>query len=264
MNQRLFLSCTCFLILVSLVAVPVLAATVLCPSSCSCLLPADAKKMGYPGYCQGKQAVCGYDLQKNEKYCYSKPVTTTPVPVTCPSGCSCYTLEDGKEQGVGLCNNTMTLCGYSKTQQKMYCHKSPVTVTTTTPVPVSCPSGCSCYTLEDGKQKGIGLCNNQMTLCGYSQTQQKMYCHKSPVTVTTTTPSRLHARPHARASRSRTASRRGTSSAAESRPSAGTAEPAAHVLPQKPVTVITVPVVNITRGERIACSPGARSSRAGG
>jgi hypothetical protein len=187
-KKHFLLSCICFLILVSLLAVPVLAATVLCPSSCSCLLPADAKKMGYPGYCQGKQAVCGYDLQKNEKYCYTKPVTTTTVPVSCPSGCSCYTLKDGKEQGFGLCSNTMTLCGYSQTQQKMYCHKSPVAVTTTTPVPVSCPSGCSCDTLEDGKQKGIGLCNNLMTLCGYSQTQQKKYCHKSPVTVTTTTP----------------------------------------------------------------------------
>jgi hypothetical protein len=65
-NQRLFLSLACFLLLVSLVAVPVLAATVTCPASCSCLLPAEAKKLGYPGYCQGKQAVCGYDTQKNE------------------------------------------------------------------------------------------------------------------------------------------------------------------------------------------------------
>jgi hypothetical protein len=190
-NQCLFFSGICILILVSLLAFPALAATVLCPSSCSCLLPAEAQKMGYKTFCGGYKQVCAVDSQKNEKYCYEKPVivtTTTQVPVSCPSGCSCYTLEDGKQRSLTLCNNQMTLCGYSKTQQKMYCHKSLVTVTTTTPVPVSCPSGCSCYTLEDGKQRSLALCNNQMTLCGYSKTQQKMYCHKSPVTVTTTTP----------------------------------------------------------------------------
>lgn len=79
MNQRLFLCLACLLLLISLVAVPVLAATVTCPASCSCLLPAEAKKLGYPGYCQGKQAVCGYDTQKNEKFCYEKPTTTTIV-----------------------------------------------------------------------------------------------------------------------------------------------------------------------------------------
>jgi hypothetical protein len=191
-NQRQLLSIVSFLILASLLAGPALAATVTCPSTCSCLLPAEAQKMGYKTFCSGLKEVCAYDTQKNEKYCYTKPVTvtttTTPLPVSCPTGCSCFTPEDGKQQGLGLCNNQMTLCGYSSTQQKMYCHRDAVTVTTTTPVPVSCPSGCSCYTLEDGKQQGLGLCNNQMTLCGYSQTQQKMYCHKSPVTVTTTTP----------------------------------------------------------------------------
>jgi subtilase family serine protease len=138
-NQRLFKSCLCFFLLVSLVAVPVLAATITCPSSCSCLLPAEAKKMGYPGYCGGKQMICGYDSFKNEKYCYTKPVTTTtvPIPVTCPSGCSCYTLEDGKMNGYSLCGGKLTLCGYSANQQPKYCHQLPVTVTTTTPVPSS-------------------------------------------------------------------------------------------------------------------------------
>ena len=72
--------------------------------------------MGYPGYCGGKQQVCGYDSAEEREVLLHKTgtiTTTTPVPVSCPSGCSCYTLEDGKQQGLGLCGNKMTLCGYS-------------------------------------------------------------------------------------------------------------------------------------------------------
>jgi hypothetical protein len=58
-KKHLFLSVICFLLLVLLVAVPALAATVTCPSSCSCLLPAEAKNLGYSGYCSDKQQVCG-------------------------------------------------------------------------------------------------------------------------------------------------------------------------------------------------------------
>ena len=189
MNQRLFLSCICILFLVTLLAAPAGAAFVTCPSSCSCLLPAEAQKMGYKTYCSGIKKVCAIDSQKNEKYCYTKPVsvttTTAAIPVSCPSGCSCFTLEDGKQKGLGLCNNQMTLCGYSQTQQKMYCHNSPVSVTTTTPVPAACPSSCSCFTLESGKQMGYQLCGGKQTLCGYGTNQQSMYCHEKPVTVIT-------------------------------------------------------------------------------
>jgi hypothetical protein len=70
-NTRVILSCLCLLLLLLLLAAPpALAATATCPDTCSCLLPAEAKKLEYPGYCQGKQAVCGYDTLKNEKYCY--------------------------------------------------------------------------------------------------------------------------------------------------------------------------------------------------
>jgi hypothetical protein len=64
-KQNLLLSGLVFLVLVSLLAVPALAA-VTCPSSCSCLLPAEAKKMGYPGYCSGKQQVCGAEGLQNK------------------------------------------------------------------------------------------------------------------------------------------------------------------------------------------------------
>lgn len=156
MKKHLSLPVICFLLLVLLVAVPALAATVTCPSSCSCLLPAEAKNLGYSGYCGDKQQVCGYDMQKNEKYCYTKPVkittirtvivtvrpfvttTTTPapVPVTCPSGCSCFTLEEGKKNGYSLCGGKQILCGYDTTRQPQYCHQPPVSVTTTTTISV--------------------------------------------------------------------------------------------------------------------------------
>ena len=153
MKKHLFLSAICFLLLVLLVAVPALAVTVTCPSSCSCLLPAEAKNLGYTGSCDDKQQVCGYDLQKNEKYCYTKPVTITtlrqpivtprpfitttaplPVPITCPSGCSCFTLEEGRKNGYSLCGGKQILCGYDANQQPQYCYQLPMTLTTTTTI----------------------------------------------------------------------------------------------------------------------------------
>ncbi len=203
MKKCWFLPCTCFLVLV-LLLFPAALADVTCPSSCSCLLPAEAKKLGFPGYCGGKQQVCAMDALKNEKYCYTRPVTTTtvvpqlivtvhaftatttnaPVPVSCPPGCSCDTLADGKQRGMSLCGGTMTLCGYAANQQPQYCHQKTVSVITTTPAPVpaACPSGCSCITPEDGKLRGMPLCGGTMTLCGYAANQQPQYCHRKPVT----------------------------------------------------------------------------------
>jgi hypothetical protein len=191
------------LFFVPIIASPVLAAMVTCPSDCSCLLPAEAKKLGYPGYCGGKQQLCGYDTQKNEKYCYEKKTTTTAVPpvivpvkpvvtttvttalvpVTCPSGCSCNTLDEGTKGGLSLCGGRQTLCGYSQTQVPQYCHQQPVTVTTTTPVLSPCPSGCSCILPEDGKKQGYLPCGGNQTLCGYGTNQQQKYCFQPPATV---------------------------------------------------------------------------------
>jgi len=158
-KKHIFLSFLCLLFLLSLATVPALAATVLCPSGCSCLLPAEAAKINTPGLCGGKQMVCGGDA-KNEKYCYERPVPTTtvvpliivtgyqlftttpaaaPVPAACPAGCSCYTLEDGKKNALPLCGGTQILCGYTPNKQPKYCHGTPVTVTTTATVPVEQP-----------------------------------------------------------------------------------------------------------------------------
>lgn len=146
------ISCICLLLLVSLAAVPVLAATISCPSSCSCFLPAEAKKLGSPGYCSGKQTVCDYDLLKNEKYCYEKPgtlaapqliitayqvKTTTPatVPVQkCPSGCTCLSAADGKGKGLSSCGGKLVLCG-SVSGTPLYCFALPATKPTTITTP---------------------------------------------------------------------------------------------------------------------------------
>lgn len=189
----------------SFLAAPVLAATVTCPSSCSCLLPADAKKAGYTGYCGGKQAICGYDAQQNEKYCYEKTTTTTtttkpvvtttattaPVPVTCASGCSCYTADDGKANGLPLCGGTQILCGYSPAQQPMYCHAVPATTTavtptvTQTPVTASCQSPCVCTDAEKAKAAGYVPCGAVQEPCLYTADQTPLYCF-GPAAVTVT------------------------------------------------------------------------------
>jgi len=57
-NNRVILSVSCWILLFLLLSVPALAATVACPSSCSCLLPAEAKKLGSANYCGGKQNIC--------------------------------------------------------------------------------------------------------------------------------------------------------------------------------------------------------------
>jgi hypothetical protein len=208
--------------------------------------------MGYPGYCGGKQQVCAMDAQKNEKYCYTKPVTVTtitPVPVSCPSSCSCYSLEDGKQLGLGLCGNKMTLCGYGANQQPKYCHQKPVTVTTTTPVPGTCPSSCSCYSLEDGKQQGLGLCGNKLTLCGYGTNQQPKYCHQQPLAVTTTTAAPAACPSSCSCYSLEDGKQLGYSLCGGKQTLCGFgANQQPKYCQEKPVTVVTLPVVSITRG----------------
>jgi hypothetical protein len=52
-----------------------------CPASCSCLLPAEATKADYT-LCGGKQVVCAYDQNQNQKYCYQPGGTTSPTTMT--------------------------------------------------------------------------------------------------------------------------------------------------------------------------------------
>jgi hypothetical protein len=209
-KKHILLSCTCLLLLVSLLTVPVLAATtVTCPSSCSCLLPAEAKKMGYPGYCGGKQQVCGAEGLQN-KYCYEKPataavpqlivtarqfVTTTPttLPATpCPSTCTC--IPEEKAQGAAtpltLCGGTKTYCGSTAAGVKQYCYLLPITVTTTTPVttqpttlpgPVEpCAAGCRCLAPDKADPSGYKRCSSSAPACSYDPLGRAMYCYAVP------------------------------------------------------------------------------------
>jgi hypothetical protein len=202
-KKYVMLSCICLLLLVSLIAVPALAATVTCPSSCSCLLPAEAKKMEYPGYCNGKQAVCGNDTLKNEKYCYTKPVTpttvpqliiaakpvvsttptTAPVPAICPVTCTC--IPDEKAQGAAnpmpLCGKTKTYCGSTASGEKEFCYLLPATVSTTPttmPGPVeSCATGCSCLAPDKADAIGLERCSGSSATCGYDPLGRPMNCY---------------------------------------------------------------------------------------
>lgn len=144
MNQRLILSGIALLILVLLLAGPALAATMTCPSSCSCLLPAEAAKINTPGLCGGKQTVCGSDGKTN-KYCYLKPVTTTtvvpqiivtgfqvftptttvPAFVKCGPGCDCEYEPWGEKYNLTLCNGRQSLCGMDPHGVRMYCYVQP-------------------------------------------------------------------------------------------------------------------------------------------
>jgi hypothetical protein len=171
---------------------PVLAATAVeCPSTCSCLLPAKAKELGYATYCYGKEMQCNDD-PKNPMYCYEKPTTTTktvtPTPVVypeCSSGCLCIREDDAKVKGLVTCDGKKTLCGYDKDQTPLYCFGQP-----TTPVPVyaTCSAGCSCLNAADAKANGYTTyCGGKQLLCGGTQ-QNPQYCYEKPATTADNTP----------------------------------------------------------------------------
>lgn len=150
MNKHIFLSCSALLLLVSLAAAPVLAATVTCPSDCSCLLPAEAAKINTPGLCGGKQMVCGYE-GKNEKYCYEKAATPA-VPMF---------VETAKP--------VVSTTAFVKP-----------TVTATTGTVLQCPPGCTCLDMADGKVKGLAYCGGQQKPCGSAGEKTPLYCFALP------------------------------------------------------------------------------------
>jgi hypothetical protein len=212
-NQKI-ISLLSLTILSLLLVAPVLAATpVECPSTCSCLLPAKAKDLGYATYCYGKQMVCNND-PKNPMYCYEKPTTKTvpelkPIITTvtttitktvtlkpavypeCPFGCLCTREVDAKAKGLVTCDGKKMLCGYDKDQTPLYCFGKP-----TTPAPgyATCSAGCSCLSTADAKVNGsIAYCGGKQSLCGYDAYQNPMYCFGKPAnaTVTTTVPAAI-------------------------------------------------------------------------
>ena len=208
MNRPNVLACSTLVLFCLLLVAPVLAAiAVECPSTCSCLLPAKAKDLGYATYCYGKQMVCNDD-PKNPMYCYENPTTTTvpelkPIVTTvtttitktvtlkptvypeCPSGCLCTREEEAKAKGLVVCDGKKTLCGYDKDQTPLYCFGKP-----TTPAPgyATCSAGCSCLSTADAKVNGsTAYCGGKQSLCGTDAYQNPMYCFGKPATTTVTT-----------------------------------------------------------------------------
>lgn len=174
MTQPRSLILPCSLLLVLLLAAPVIAATGTCPSDCSCLLPADAKKAGSPGYCNGKQAVCGYDALKNEKYCFEKTATTTTtVPQLVITGVK----------------PVVTTTATTKPVIAPVTTTSPLVAGPTRITPASCPATCEC--IPDEKAQGaavpLSLCGDTKTWCGDTAAGVHEYCYSVPETATTTT-----------------------------------------------------------------------------
>lgn len=179
MNKRPSLPVLCFLLLVSLLAVPVIAATVTCPDTCSCLLPAEAKKLGLPGYCNGKQAVCGYDSAKNEKYCYEKAVATTAVPQLIVTGVKPVVTTTTTKPVIAPVTTTF-----------------PVVGSITRVTPSACPDTCACMPDEKAALAAVPLspCGGTKTWCGDTAAGVHEYCYTVPPTVTVTTTFTLAAR----------------------------------------------------------------------
>lgn len=221
MKKTVFLPLICLLLFVTLAAAPVIAATISpavtsCPSTCSCLYPAEAAKINTPGLCNGRQTVCGGDA-KNEKYCFEKPaipapvvpqiivtgyhvLTTTPTtiaPQKCASGCTCLSMDEGKGKKLPYCSGKQMTCGYSG-GTPLYCFDltTTATVTAMTTVPAttpatiqvlgaggtsrSCPSGCSCLAPDKAEPSGYKRCSGVTTACGNDPLGRAMYCYAIP------------------------------------------------------------------------------------
>ncbi|OPX62535.1 MULTISPECIES: hypothetical protein [unclassified Methanoregula] len=136
MKNILFLCVFCILLIAAAPAgAAALTSVTACPSSCSCLLPAEAAKIGSPGYCNDKPQICAADSGGVQKYCYGKTAvkspairatlvvvaTTTAVPQACAAGCSCLSPEDAKAKNLPYCGGKQTLCSGTPGQDPRYC-----------------------------------------------------------------------------------------------------------------------------------------------
>ena len=97
-----------------------------CQQGCYCLSQSDAKNKGYTDICSDQP--CGNDQYKNPMYCFKPPPTgATTVPPVCPTGCTCVTEADAKEQGYNTkCQDSP--CSYDQYQNAMYCFRKLIRV----------------------------------------------------------------------------------------------------------------------------------------
>jgi hypothetical protein len=124
------------------------------------------------------------------------------VAADCPSGCSCLLPADAKAKGYDPCSGQLSVCGYDRYQNTMYCYKTglavtirtlqPLSVVTTPTQPGTCSAGCSCMLEADAKAKFGVYSRCSETPC-YTVTtgsaQLSAYCFREGPVTTAPAPS---------------------------------------------------------------------------
>jgi hypothetical protein len=170
-----------------------------CDAGCTCMAESAAKeKFGVYTRCSETpcySAVTG--AAQVNAYCFRQgTVTTTPIPATCPEGCSCISEATAKAKGGTWSRCLQDICGYEQSTATVaavvnvpkYCMKQQET-------PTVCPEGCSCISEADAKLKELGKCDASENPCGYQTAATAatnaagripLYCYKAGITVTPT------------------------------------------------------------------------------
>ncbi|ODS39723.1 MAG: hypothetical protein A7315_10655 [Candidatus Altiarchaeales archaeon WOR_SM1_79] len=156
-----------------------------------------------PGYCFKKidEENCYYDYGKDAcvgtcppgqkcqlntiyrdpttgKVTYAECHCKVPPVEECPDNCKCLTKKEGYENGLGFCNNKVTVCDYVITDAlttaapnalgiPKYCFGEKVYA--------KCPDNCECMNREEAYKKGYEFCNGVVRECGPG-----LYCFQIP------------------------------------------------------------------------------------
>ena len=124
------------------------------------------------------------------------------VAADCPSGCSCLLPADAQAKGYDPCGGQLSVCGFDRYQNTLFCYKTslavtlrtlqPLSVVTPAPQPGTCSVGCSCMLEADAKAKFGVYSRCSQTPC-YTVTtgsaQLNAYCFRQGITTTTSVPS---------------------------------------------------------------------------
>jgi len=114
---------------------------------------------------------------------YAECQCKAPQVEKCPDNCKCLTRMAGYEQGLDLCSNNITICGYVAPQAlanaapnamgiPKYCFGEKVYE--------KCPKSCECLNKEDAYRKGYELCGGVVKECKESG-DVPFYCYQKPI-----------------------------------------------------------------------------------
>jgi C1A family cysteine protease len=173
-SRIIMVVCVCALALVILAAAQVTE----CEKPCSCMSPEEAKSLGYT-LCGGKEQLCGYDRFRNPLYCYGPAPEQTPGLPTCPAYCECMYESDAEKLGYTPCDGKLTICGYDRLQNPLFCYEPSATPT---PAAVPCPATCECMPPALAKEYGFSACPNAPNPCGFDARGNPEYCYLPPAT----------------------------------------------------------------------------------